>query len=108
MRPSSPVLALVLALLSACSYGNVGPAENQTEASQRDAARYLELARMPLAAENVSRVRNSNDMWTGNSARRSERLARIASHRGSHTRRCSQHRRRTTPSPRTACHRHTR
>ena len=60
-------------ILSACSYGSVGPAENQTEAMSRDAARYVDSGRHPLVPENIDRVRSNDGVWTGNTARRNDR-----------------------------------
>jgi hypothetical protein len=72
----APTLCIAgVMILGACSYGNVGPAENQAEASMRDATRFLESSRRPFQTENLDRVRTSNEIWTGSVARRNDRGA---------------------------------
>ena len=62
-----------MSVLAACSYGNVGPAENQTEAASVDAQHYLAQSNRPLAPENLDRIRMEEGVWTGSTSRRNDR-----------------------------------
>ena len=48
---AAPLAAALLLGLGGCSYGTVGQSERAVAGAQRDAARYLDAARRPLAPD---------------------------------------------------------
>lgn len=71
IRTVTPV-ALAALLLSGCAFRTVGPAEQASESSMRDAQRLLDEGRRPLVPEQVGAVRLVDQVYTGGTARRAE------------------------------------